>query len=252
MRKHVLLSFLLIGLMLPVVFVASVKFVFAQTDFNAYLGTAITDGQIDGVIGSEWEDAGKFTNVSINPTGVADVWTKHDETYLYIALNFTADSNNPWVAFQFVGGDCMKEGVDGALFGHDNFSANSYQDIIFGGPPFIVKDSVQDGIGVINVDSSNMVTVELKKPLSSSNTVERDMSWTAGNEYAMIIMWDSDGGGSSGGTTDHMGGSRATKTILISTDTVPEFSTIAAIVVLVAVLVLTTAFKAKHVHKHSF
>jgi len=238
------------GLMLPVALVSSVEFAFAQTDFNAYLGTEITDDRIDGVIGSEWDDAGNFSDVSINPSGVANVWTKHDETYLYIALSFMADSNNPWVAFQFVDGICMKEGADGALFGHDNLSANGYQDIIFGGTPFIVRDSVQDGIGAINVDSSNMVTVELKKPLNSDHADEKDMAWSVGNEYEMIIMWDSDGGGSSAGATNHMGGSRATKVILINAEAIPEFSTTAIITVLVASLVLAIAHKAKHKHNN--
>ncbi len=77
---------------------ATIKPVSAQYDFNAFLGNSIADIEIDGTIGSEWNDAGNYTDVAINPRGTAEIWTKHDGTYIYIAMRFTADSNNPWVA----------------------------------------------------------------------------------------------------------------------------------------------------------
>ncbi len=144
--------------------------------------------------------------MAISPQGTADIWTKQDGTYLYMAVRLTADSNNPWVAFLFGGTACMQSGADGALFGNDDYAANGYRDIWFGGIGIISLDTSQDGKGAITVDSSNVVTPELKKPLNSGDSEGKDIAWVEDNTYAMIIMWDSNGGGSSSGSTSHSNG----------------------------------------------
>lgn len=55
--------------MLPLLIAACIAVapVFAQHDFDAYLGNAIDDATIDGAIGSEWDDAGSYTDVAISP-----------------------------------------------------------------------------------------------------------------------------------------------------------------------------------------
>ena len=151
--------------------------VYAQFDFNAFLGSSISDGEIDGVIGSEWDDAGSYAKIAIEPTGTAEIWTKNDGTYLYIAIEFDADSSNPWVGIQFERTSHMSSGADGAIFGHDRIGANEYRDISFGGFGSISSDANQDGVGAINVGTSNLVAIELKKPLSSGDSAGADIDW---------------------------------------------------------------------------
>src|SRR4030042_1537727 len=149
------LTFLFLTLTLGLLITASITIipVSAQQDFEAFLGNAIDDAAIDGTIGSEWDDAGNFDNVAISPQGTAEVWTKQDGTYLYIAVRFTADSSNPWMALLFGGTTCMQANTDGALFGHDEYAANGYRDISFGGLGVIAIDATQDGKGAITVGS---------------------------------------------------------------------------------------------------
>lgn len=248
-KRVLLLACFLIGTL--TLAVAAAGFVSAQAGLSAYSGSTIADSEIDGTIGEEWDDAGRYTNVTLNPAGTADLWIKHDETYMYIALSFTADSNNPWVGFQFVGGNCMVADADGALFGHDKFSADGYHDIFFGDMPVIGSDGVQDGVGTFNVDSLNNVVIELKKPLRSGDAAGRDVAWAVGDERSILIMWDSDAGGSSGGNTSHRVGNRAANTILINPEPIPEISTFGIIVMLIAALALMLIFKVKQGYKHS-
>ena len=81
-----LLITVILGLL--IISCATITPVSAQYDFNAFLGNSIADTEIDGTIGSEWNDAGNYTNVAINPQGTAEIWTKHDGTrfYLYTSL----------------------------------------------------------------------------------------------------------------------------------------------------------------------
>jgi len=211
----------------------------AQHDFDAFLGNAIDDNEIDGAIGSEWADAGNYTNVAISPQGTAEIWTKHDGTYLYMAVRFTADSNNPWVAFLFGGTTCMAADTDGALFGHDNYAVNGYRDIFFNGFTKISEDSSQDGTGAMTIDSSNLVTVELKKPLNSGDSDGKDVAWTEDSTYALIIMWNSNFYGASGGSVTHSDGSLTDRTIFINSNVIPEFSGL-----MFAALLLATAISA--------
>ena len=233
------LTFLFLFVMATILLTAymTVGPVYAQADFNSYLGDAISDGEIDGVIGSEWDDAGNYPDTAIEPTGTAEVWTKNDGTYLYIAMQFTADSNNPWVAFQFDSTNHMSSGADGAIFGHDGVGANEYRDISFGGFGVISSDVSQDGVGAINVGGSNLVTIELKKPLNSGDTAGSDIEWTIGNTNTLIIMWDSNGGGSSGGTSGHTSGFGGDKTVFINTEVIPEIQGLALFAALVAIAV---------------
>jgi hypothetical protein len=224
---------------------AVVEPAYAQSDFDAFLGNPISDGEIDGVIGSEWDDAGNYPDIAIEPQGTAEVWTKNDGTYLYLALQFTADSANPWVAFQFDSTSHMSSGADGAIFGHDRLGANEYRDISFGGVGSISSDSTQDGVGSIQVDNSNLVTVELKKPLDSGDSAGADIDWTVGNTYTLIIRWDSNGGGSSGGDSSHLSGPARDRTIFVNTEEIPEFSVLTLLVALAAVSSIVVILKKK-------
>jgi hypothetical protein len=218
---------------------------YAQVDFDAFLGNPISDEELDGVIGSEWDDAGNYASVAIEPQGTAELWTKNDGTYLYLAMQFTADSANPWVAFQFDFSSHMSSGADGAIFGHDRLGSNQYRDISFGGIGSISADATQDGAGAINVGDSNLVTIELKKPLDSGDSAGEDIEWTAGNTYTLIIRWDSNGGGSSGGDSSHLDGPARNRTIFINTEEIPEFSVLTLLVVLAAVAVIVMILRKK-------
>jgi len=228
---------------------ATINPVSAQHDFNAFLGNTIDDNAIDGTIGSEWDDAGNYTSVAISPQGTAEVWTKHDGTYLYMGVRFTADSNNPWVALLLGGTTCMVAGTDGALFGHDNYAANGYRDIAFGGIGIISIDASQDGKGAISVSSSNLVTVELKKPLSSEDSAGKDLTWMEDNTYALIIMWDSNGGGSSGGSVSHSRGPLTERTLLINSNVIPEFPSLMFSAVLIATAISAILLKRRLIKK---
>jgi len=184
-------------------------------DLIAQKGTAIADASIDGTVGTEWNDAKSYANIPITPSGTASVWVKNDGTNLYIALQFTADSNNPWVALQFGATGCMDSGSDGDLFGHDDYAANGHKDIKYTGAGPITVDATQNGKGAINVGSGNLVTVELKKPLNSGDTTGGDIAWTVGSTYSLVIAWDTNGGGSSGGTTNHKSATPIARTIQI-------------------------------------
>jgi hypothetical protein len=108
---------------------------------------------------------------------------------------------------------------DLVLFGDDNFAANGYRDASMTGAKSksgIVVDATQHGVGAMGVGAGNVVTLELKKPLNSGDTAGKDIAWTAGNVYSMVIVWDTDGGGSSGGNADHAGGTTPTvRTVLV-------------------------------------
>ncbi len=218
---------------------ATIKPVSAQYDFNAFLGNSIADIEIDGAIGSEWEDAGNYTNVAINPQGTAEIWVKHDGTYLYMAIRFTADSNNPWLALQLGNPDCMTPNTDGAIFGHDGQNANGYRDIYFGGYGAIFADSSQDGTGAMTVSASNIVTVELKKALSSGDLAGKDVTWLEDNTYTLVIMWNSNGDGSSGGSVSHNTGSPTPRMVFINPNVIPEFPGLVFLAVFVAVAIVT-------------
>jgi hypothetical protein len=238
---------LTLGLLIPAC--ATIIPVSAQQDFSAFLGNTIEDTAIDGTIGSEWDDAGNYANVAINPRGTAEVWTKHDGTYFYMAVRFTADTNNPWLALLFGGFTCMQINTDGALFGHDSYAADGYRDISFGGLGVISNDASQEGNGAISVGASNIVTVELKKPLNSGDSIGEDMAWMEDNTYTMIIMWDSNGGGSSGGSASHSGGSATVRTVLINSKVIPEFPGLILAVVLVATAISAILLKKRIITK---
>ncbi len=227
----ILLATILVSLIVPI---------YAQFDFDSFMGSSISDVEIDGVIGSEWDDAGNYPSTSIEPTGTAEIWTKHDGTYLYIAIEFTADSSNPWVGIQFEKTTHMSSGADGAIFGHDGIGANEYRDILFGGFGSITSDTTQDGVGIINVGTSNLVTIELKKPLSSGDSAGSDIDWNVDESYTLIIVWDSNGRGSSGGSSGHTSSSQVNRTIFLNPTVIPEFSALAVFVasVTIALLVL--------------
>jgi len=211
----------------------------AQFDFDAFLGTSIPDGSIDGTIGTEWDDAGHYTSVAIDPSGTAEIWTKNDGTNVYIAVRFTADSNNPWVTLQLGADTCMDNSADAAVFGDDNLVAGGYSDAYFPTGSSAASDTTQNGVGAMFVDAGNVVTIELKKPLASGDTAGKDINWAPLSQNKMVIAWDSDGGGSSGGTANHRSGSTPTsRTIRINTVAVPEFTTWMLVAMLLIVTVL--------------
>ncbi|MFQ6012173.1 MAG: hypothetical protein ACE5LS_00795 [Thermoplasmata archaeon] len=189
------------------------------TDLVARRASSIPDVTIDGVLGAEWDDAQQYTGFPLDPTGgPATVWVKHDGVDLYLALQFQADTANLWFGIQLGVTGCMDPG-DLILMGDDNFNADGYVDAALSGAKSkagVDIDTIQDGVGVLAVDASNLVTVELKKPLASGDGAGRDIAWSPGNVYSVVIVWDSDGGGSSGGAADHAAGTTPTpRTILI-------------------------------------
>lgn len=184
-------------------------------DLIAQRGAAIADSSIDGTVGTEWSDARTYSSIPITPSGTANIWVKNDGTNLYMAIQFTSDSNNPWVAFQFGATGCMDANSDGALLGHSGYADNGYTDIKYDGTGPIIVDATQNGRGAINVGAGNLVTIELKKPLSSGDTAGGDTTWIVGNTYSFVIAWDTNGGGSSGGTTNHRSSAPIARTILI-------------------------------------
>jgi hypothetical protein len=200
---------------------SSLAFVNGQSDLTMTYGNSITDRNIDGVVGAEWDDATSYTNVLISPIGNAQIWLKHDQTHLYIAAQFEGDSNNPWVAVQLGNPNCMTDGTDGALFGHDELSPDGYQDINFGGFGVIRADTSQDGVGAMQT-SLNSTTIELKKPLNTQDLEGKDIQWSEDKSYDIIIMWDSNGGGSSGGTISHNTISPKPKTIYLQVQPTPS------------------------------
>jgi hypothetical protein len=253
-KKQISIFFLLTASLLMV----TCALVSARSDFTASSGNPITGIQIDGVIGSEWDDASKYS-AAINPSGIADVWTKNDGSYIYLAIRFTADSNNPWVAVQLGASFCMSTKADGALFGHDDFYPNGYVDISFGEPATAIEDSIQNGVGAISVSSSNVTIVELKKPLNSGDTVGKDIAWSLGNTYAVMIMWNTSGEGSSEGSTTHyqQGGTRTANTLLVSSSRGSDFKSfilitaLAFIIAMIGVTILAIRLRRRNIQKHS-
>jgi len=112
LNRSIFLSLLLIATILATVF-ETIELVNAQFDFNAFFDTPISEGEINGIIGNEWDDAANYPGIVIEPQATAEIWTKHDETYLYIAMQFTADSFNPWVGFQFAVSNHMSSALTG-------------------------------------------------------------------------------------------------------------------------------------------
>ena len=117
----------------------------------------------------------------------------------------------------------MAADTDGALFGHDGYAADGYVDIFFNGFTSISVDDLQDGRGAMTVDNPNIVIVELKKPLNSGDSDGKDTDWTEGNTYELIIMWNSNSYGSSGGSVTHSEGSLTDRIIFINSNPIPEF-----------------------------
>lgn len=209
MRKIIISSLVLIilALVMPLEH-ASI----AGTSFTVASGTEIADVMIDGVIGTEWDDANNYAEVTIMPKGTATIWTKHDQTNLYIAIQFTSETSTPWLAIAFDSVGYMRMGSDGAVFGDTN-SPTPYADVhyVSQGPWGVgVKyDVSQNGAGAMKVvaTATYVVTAELRKSLKSGDTDGRDIEWSVGGTYNLAIAWDSDGGGNpGGGTANHRSG----------------------------------------------
>jgi len=188
----------------------------AIADLEAIKGAAIADSAIDGTIGTEWNDAKHYTSIPIDPSGSAEIWVKNDGTNLYFAIKFTADSSNPWVAFQLGTKGCMDSSADLPIFGNDHLVASGYSDAYYDSSDSAKADTTQNGKGAMNVGTGNVVAIELKKPLNSGDVAGKDIAWSAGNTYFLVIAWDSNGGGSSGGSVNHKSGTSPTpRSILI-------------------------------------
>ncbi len=196
--------------------ISATVFMTSGADLEAIKATTIADTAIDGTIGTEWNDAKHYTSIPIDPQGTAEIWVKNDGTNIYIAIKFTADSNNPWLALQMGTTGCMDSGADVAILGHDTLAANGYSDAYYDTSSSVKADTTQNGKGAITVGTGNVVSIELKKPLSSGDTGGKDIAWTVGNTYFMVMAWDTNGGGSSGGAVSHRSGTTPTaRSILI-------------------------------------
>ena len=116
-----------------------------------------------------------YTNMKINPQRIAEIWLKHDKNHLFIAIQFTADSDNLWVALQLENTDYMTSNIDGTLFGHDSIAPNEYQNIYFGGLGVTKTDVSQNVVGAIDISTSYVVTIELKKNLNNEDLSATDI-----------------------------------------------------------------------------
>jgi len=196
--------------------VSATVFMTTGADLEAIKATAIADAQIEGTIGTEWNDAKHYTSIPIDPQGTAEIWVKNDGINLYIALKFTADSNNPWLALQMGTTGCMDSGADVAIFGHDSLAANGFSDAYYDSSSSVKADTTQNGKGAITIGGGNVVTIELKKPLNSGDSAGKDIAWTSGSTYFLVMAWDTNGGGSSNGSVSHKSGTTPTgRSILI-------------------------------------
>jgi hypothetical protein len=248
-RKNCISSVLLLLLLILGNIFFGVALVSAQSDFIAYRGGGFHDGQIDGYIdSSDWNDAGYYPSVALAPSGTGELWIKHSAGTLFIALKFTADSSNPWVGIQYQESVPMASGADGSIFGNDNLGSG-YVDVTFGGEGVVSADSSQDGVGYMYVTASNVVSLELKKPLSSGDS--GDIAWDVGNSYNLTLIWDSDGGGSSEGSADHQSGSIENISIFLNPDVIPEFSALIMTLSLIATTLLVIIYKRKSILQHS-
>ena len=219
-------------------------------DFDAYLGTQIPDGSIDGTIGTELDDSGHYTSVAIDPSGTAEIWTKNDGTNVYIAVRFTADSSNPWITLQLGADTCMDNSADAAVFGDDSLAASGYSDAYFPTGSSVNSDTSQNGVGAMVVDAGNVVTIELKKPLNSGDTAGKDINWAPLSINNIVVDWDSNGGGSSGGSANHRGGSTPTgRKVRINTVAVTEFATLTLVAALLVLTVLAVFIAKKLMSK---
>ena len=211
----------------------------AQNDFDAVLGNPIAESDIDGIIGVEWNDASSYTNVDISPKRTADFWIKHDGTSLYLAIRCTADCNNPWLALQFGTTGCHNTMCDGAIFGSDSYNTDGYRDIFFSasGSWNPTSDSCQDGFGAMSISSSNVVIVEMKKPLDCGDSDGEDISWSCDNQYSIVVAYDSNGGGSSGGSESHVMYMPTVRTVRVNPDPIPEIPGIIFVIILIGLAV---------------
>jgi len=136
----------------------------------------------------------------------------------------------------------MTPDTESALFGNDGQAAKGYRDISFGCYGDIPADSTQDGIGAMIVSATNLVTAELKKPLNSRDSEGKDIEWSEDNTYALVIMWDSDGGGSNGGNVGHKIGIPTARIMFINPDVIPEFPGLIFLAVLAAITIASTRY----------
>ena len=125
----------------------------------------------------------------------------------------------------------------------------------------ISVDISQDGTGAMTVDASNVTTIEFKKPLNSGDSDGKDIAWHESDTYTLILMWNSNLNGASGGNVTHTEGSIDDKNMFLASTTIPEFSGLLFAVLLVAmtisVFVLNRKIKSKLVsnitsYTHSF
>jgi hypothetical protein len=154
------------------------------------------------------------------------------------------------VGIQLGENSSMKANADVALFGNDHYNVNGYVDYYMSSTGGAKADTTQNGVGALNVTSSNLVTVELKKPLNSSDAAGKDINWAVSETQTLIIIWDSNGRGSSGGNTNHYGNGASVdtamvRTLLINSNSLSEsgnpilsnFDTTTTVIVLVIVIV---------------
>jgi hypothetical protein len=245
----VLMIFILIFLVSTCVTIGSVS---AQPDFDAVLGNPIAESDLDGTIGAEWNDASSYTNIGISPKRNAEFWIKHDGANLYLAMRFTADCNNPWVALQLGNTGCHNTICDGAIFGSDSYASDGYKDISFQGSGswYPTSDSCQDGCGAMSISSSNVVTVEMKKPLNCGDSEGEDMAWSCNNEYSLVVAYDSNGGGSSGGSESHTMFMPTLRTVRVSPDPIPEVPGVMFVIILLGLAVPVVIIKRLQPSKH--
>jgi hypothetical protein len=151
-------------------------------------GAPISAAEIDGVIGTEWNDAGGW--VSIDLGILNNIRAKHDSEYLYILLVIGDNTDNPfpeeahdWAGVDFdLNGD---EKTMGDPDSPDDFEYCDYQ--ILGGEDWWGKGVGEDRGSDTSVGGTNDVVAakgfntthtiwEFKKKLNSGDTLGHDIA----------------------------------------------------------------------------
>ena len=77
--------------------------------------------------------------------------------------------------------------------------------------------------------------IEFKKEINSGDSSGNDIQWSENNTYSLVIMWDSNGRGSSGGSANHSSRPLIGRTVLINPDIIPEFSGLLPLILIIII-----------------
>jgi len=170
-----------------------------------------------------WSDATTalvpLENGQPEPYGSANVWMKHDGSFLYVRIDGSMDvpwtsssGTHFWLGFLLCPATVTghhKAGQDWVFFGETSYGALSYPLTpidAYGSSKPPAKDSSQDVEGRLQYRGSAApyaFTAEFRRPLDSGDPEDVALVPDATTAYAFAITTDSNGKGSSGGSIDH-------------------------------------------------